>query len=112
MFLSDRASSEENCVTARARWHHGQVISSLRTKAKFAIFLHLIFSCFHLREYQLKLKTLKKLIDNHNFRILELKNEMVNLEFSEYHFFDDVLSDMKLTPVSADISYPSKECLN
>ena len=33
-------------------------------------------------------------------RILELKNEMVVLEFSEYHYFDDVLSDLKLTPVS------------
>ena len=25
---------------------------------------------------------------------------MVLLEFSEYHYFDDVLSDLKLTPVS------------
>ena len=33
-------------------------------------------------------------------RVLELKNEMVNLEFSEFHYFDDVLSDLKLTPVS------------
>lgn len=36
-------------------------------------------------------------------RILEIKNEMVSLEFSEYHFFDDVLSDLKLTPVSDDL---------
>ncbi len=33
------------------------------------------------------------------FRILELKNDMVLLEHSEYHYFDDVLSDLKLTPV-------------
>jgi hypothetical protein len=33
-------------------------------------------------------------------RILELKNEMVSLEYSEFHYFDDVLSDLKLTPVS------------
>ena len=33
-------------------------------------------------------------------RILELKNEMVNLEYSEFHYMDDVLSDLKLTPVS------------
>jgi len=25
---------------------------------------------------------------------------MVSLEFAEYHYFDDVLSDLKLTPVS------------
>ena len=30
-----------------------------------------------------------------------MKNEMVNLEYSEYHYFDDVLSDLKLTPVSS-----------
>jgi hypothetical protein len=40
------------------------------------------------------------------FRLLELKNEMVNLEFSEYHFFDDVLSDMKLTPADIEIPVP------
>ena len=34
-----------------------------------------------------------------HFRILELKNDMVLLEHSEYHYFDDVLSDLKLTPV-------------
>lgn len=34
------------------------------------------------------------------FRILELKNDMVMLEHSEYHYFDDVLSDLKLTPVN------------
>ena len=32
-------------------------------------------------------------------RILELKNEMVQLESLEYHYFDDILVDMKLTPV-------------
>lgn len=32
-------------------------------------------------------------------RILELKSEMVNLEYSEFHYMDDVLSDLKLTPV-------------
>ena len=40
------------------------------------------------------------------YRLLELKNEMVNLEFSEYHFFDDVLSDMKLTPADIEIPVP------
>ena len=34
-------------------------------------------------------------------RILEMKNEMVNLELLEFHYFDDILTDMKLTPVSA-----------
>lgn len=33
-------------------------------------------------------------------RVLELKNEMVEKEFSEYHYMDDVLHDLKLKPVS------------
>ena len=33
-------------------------------------------------------------------RILELKHEMMNLELLEFHYFDDILADMKLTPVS------------
>ncbi len=32
--------------------------------------------------------------------MLELKNEMVQLELLEFHYFDDILTDMKLTPVS------------
>ena len=47
-----------------------------------------------------KRRVLRHLLDGILGRILELKNEMVLLEYSEYHYFDDVLSDLKLTPVS------------
>lgn len=33
-------------------------------------------------------------------RLIELKHEMIGLELSEYHFFDDILQDLKLTPVN------------
>ena len=35
----------------------------------------------------------------YSVRILELKQEMVSLELLEYHYFDDILTDMKLIPV-------------
>lgn len=38
-------------------------------------------------------------------RIVELKNEMVELEYSEFHYFDDVLQDFKMTPVSEITKY-------
>lgn len=38
-------------------------------------------------------------------RLVELKNEMVELEYSEFHYFDDMLQDLKMTPVSAYIYY-------
>lgn len=37
-------------------------------------------------------------------RILELKNEMVELENSEFHYFDDILQDQKLCPVCIFLS--------
>lgn len=37
-------------------------------------------------------------------RLVELKNEMVELEYSEFHYFDDILQDFKMTPVS-EITY-------
>ncbi|ELU03195.1 hypothetical protein CAPTEDRAFT_153643 [Capitella teleta] len=53
-----------------------------------------------------KRRVLRHVLDGCMGRVLELKDEMVKLEFSEYHYFDDVLSDLKLTPASNDIEMP------
>lgn len=42
---------------------------------------------------------IRQVLDGVMGRILELKNEMVQLEFSEFHYFDDILQDLKLAPV-------------
>ncbi|XP_062383643.1 dynein regulatory complex protein 11 isoform X2 [Sardina pilchardus] len=39
-------------------------------------------------------------------RLLELKNEMVELEFSEFHYFDDMLQDLKMTPADLEVPIP------
>ncbi|XP_038128064.1 dynein regulatory complex protein 11 [Cyprinodon tularosa] len=39
-------------------------------------------------------------------RILELKNDMVETEFSEYHYVNDVLHALKLTPAELEIPIP------
>ncbi|XP_013865764.1 IQ and AAA domain-containing protein 1 [Austrofundulus limnaeus] len=39
-------------------------------------------------------------------RVLELKNEMVEKEFSEYHYMDDILYALKLTPAKLEIPIP------
>ncbi|ELW72483.1 IQ and AAA domain-containing protein 1 [Tupaia chinensis] len=41
---------------------------------------------------------IRKILDGVMGRILELKNEMVELELSEFHYFDDILQDLKLAP--------------
>ena len=39
-------------------------------------------------------------------RVLELKHSLVELERSDYQYFDEVLSDMKLTPANIEIPVP------
>lgn len=47
-----------------------------------------------------KRQLIRTVLDGVIGRVLELKNEMVEKEFSEYHYMDDVLQDLKLKPVS------------
>jgi len=49
---------------------------------------------------------IRHVLDGTMGRILELKDNMVTLEFCEYHYFDDVLSDLKLTPADIEIPVP------
>ncbi|XP_061463641.1 dynein regulatory complex protein 11 isoform X2 [Rhineura floridana] len=49
---------------------------------------------------------IRQVLDGVMGRILELKNEMVELEYSEYHYFDDILQDLKLAPENIEIPIP------
>ncbi|XP_054114049.1 dynein regulatory complex protein 11 isoform X2 [Callithrix jacchus] len=49
---------------------------------------------------------IRKVLDGVMGRVLELKNEMVELELTEFHYFDDILQDLKLTPEQLDIPIP------
>ncbi|XP_043923534.1 IQ and AAA domain-containing protein 1-like [Protopterus annectens] len=53
-----------------------------------------------------KRRILRLVLDGVMGRILELKNEMVEKEFSEYHYMDDVIQDCKLTPEDLEIPIP------
>ncbi|KAM6923966.1 dynein regulatory complex protein 11 [Xenentodon cancila] len=53
-----------------------------------------------------KRQLIRKVLDALIGRVLELKNEMVEKEFSEYHYMDDVLHDLKLTPAALEIPIP------
>ncbi|XP_023195833.1 IQ and AAA domain-containing protein 1 isoform X2 [Xiphophorus maculatus] len=44
-------------------------------------------------------------------RVLELKYEMVEKEFSEYHYVDDILHALKLTPTSMDRVMTEEEAI-
>ncbi|KAL1022283.1 hypothetical protein UPYG_G00024610 [Umbra pygmaea] len=53
-----------------------------------------------------KRRVVRHVLDGVMGRILELKNEMVELEFSEFHYFDDLLLDLKLTPEDLEVPIP------
>ncbi|XP_029961886.1 dynein regulatory complex protein 11 [Salarias fasciatus] len=53
-----------------------------------------------------KRRVIRLLLDGVMGRVLELKNEMVEKEFSEYHYMDDVIFDLKLTPADLEIPIP------
>ncbi|XP_040608986.1 dynein regulatory complex protein 11 [Mesocricetus auratus] len=49
---------------------------------------------------------IRKILDGVMGRILELKNEMVELELTEFHYFDDILQDLKLAPQQLEVPIP------
>ncbi|XP_058493439.1 dynein regulatory complex protein 11 isoform X1 [Solea solea] len=53
-----------------------------------------------------KRRVIRAILDGVIGRLLELKNEMVEKEFSEYHYMDDVLHDLKLRPADLEIPIP------
>lgn len=50
-----------------------------------------------------KRRAIRPVLDGVMGRVLELKYDMVETEFSDYHYLDDILHDMKLTPVSVTL---------
>lgn len=56
--------------------------------------------CYDQMVHPQKRRFIRSVLDSVMGRVLELKNEMVEKEFSEYHYMDDVLHDLKLVPVS------------
>lgn len=47
-----------------------------------------------------KRRVIRLILDGVMGRILELKDELVELDISEFQYFDDILQDLKLGPVS------------
>ncbi|KAM4024299.1 dynein regulatory complex protein 11 isoform 2-T2 [Anomaloglossus baeobatrachus] len=53
-----------------------------------------------------KRRLIRLVLDGVMGRILELKDELVELEISEFQYFDDILQDLKLGPESLEIPIP------
>ncbi|XP_053481922.1 dynein regulatory complex protein 11 isoform X2 [Ictalurus furcatus] len=53
-----------------------------------------------------KRRLIRVVLDGVMGRVIELKNEMVEKEYSEYHYMDDIIQDLKLTPEDLEIPIP------
>ncbi|XP_073433693.1 dynein regulatory complex protein 11 [Dendrobates tinctorius] len=53
-----------------------------------------------------KRRLIRLVLDGVMGRILELKDELVELEISEFQYYDDILQDLKLGPESLEIPIP------
>ncbi|KAM9305637.1 dynein regulatory complex protein 11 [Gastrophryne carolinensis] len=53
-----------------------------------------------------KRRVIRLVLDGVMGRILELKDELVELEISEFQYFDDILQDLKMGPESLEIPIP------
>ncbi|XP_065679936.1 dynein regulatory complex protein 11 isoform X2 [Hydra vulgaris] len=73
---------------------------------KYITIFRKLEECYDQIVHPQKLLVIRKVLDGVMGRILELKNNMVSLELSEYHYFDDVISDLKITPKEIDIVIP------
>ncbi|KAF6780511.1 hypothetical protein AHF37_00021 [Paragonimus kellicotti] len=62
--------------------------------------------CYDQFVHPQKRRLLKQLLELVMGRFLEIKHEMMQLELSDYHYFDDVLVDLKLTPNDVEIPIP------
>ncbi|CAB4019852.1 IQ and AAA domain-containing 1-like [Paramuricea clavata] len=76
------------------------------TYVKYIQIFRRLEECYDQIVHPQKRRVIRHVLDGTIGRILELKNDMVLLEHSEYHYFDDVLSDLKLTPNDIEIPVP------
>ncbi|NXP05409.1 DRC11 protein, partial [Thinocorus orbignyianus] len=56
--------------------------------------------------HQQKRTVIRKVLDGVIGRILEMKQGMVELENSEFHYIDNILEDLKLLPVDIEVPIP------
>ncbi|XP_063173921.1 dynein regulatory complex protein 11 [Candoia aspera] len=73
---------------------------------KYVQIFHNLESAYDQTVHPQKRLIIRQVLDGVMGRILELKNEMVELEYSEYHYFDDILQDLKLSPENIEIPIP------
>ncbi|KAJ8350527.1 hypothetical protein SKAU_G00256570 [Synaphobranchus kaupii] len=94
-------------VPPRPRKDRLLVFQSLATfYVKYLQILRSLEAIYDQMVHPQKRLVVRHVLDGVTGRLLELKNEMVELEFSEFHYYDDILQDLKLTPGDLEVPIP------
>ncbi|CAH8544129.1 unnamed protein product [Schistosoma curassoni] len=105
--LSDILAREPNPETQKLEKDRAIAFQSLATfYIKYIQIFRSLERCYDQIVHPQKRRLLRTLLDSVIGRFLEIKKEMVKLELSEYHYFDDTLVDLKLTPSDVEIPIP------
>ncbi|CAH8556235.1 unnamed protein product [Schistosoma rodhaini] len=105
--LSDILAREPNPETQKPEKDRTIAFQSLATfYIKYIQIFRNLERCYDQIVHPQKRRLLRTLLDSIIGRFLEIKKEMVKLELSEYHYFDDILIDLKLTPNDVEIPIP------
>ncbi|KAG9339521.1 hypothetical protein JZ751_023663, partial [Albula glossodonta] len=105
--LENMLQEELPAVPPRPRKDRLMVFQSLATSyVKYLQILRALEAVYDQMVHPQKRLVVRQILDGVTGRLLELKNEMVELEFSEFHYYDDVLQDLKLTPGDLEVPIP------
>lgn len=73
---------------------------------KYITVVNALDQCYDQMVQPQKRILVRKLLDLSLGRMLELKHELVNLDLSEFSYYDDVLISMHILPQEAEITIP------
>ena len=84
-----------------------EVIDTLRTRyIRYVTIIKKLENCYDQIIQPQKRILLRKVLDDTMGRLLEIKQELVTVDLSDFHYLDDLLSDMKMTPQDVEIPIP------
>jgi hypothetical protein len=74
---------------------------------KYITVVNKLDQCYDQIVHPQKRLVIRKLLDACIGRVLELKHELVNLDLSEFSYYDDVLVKLNLLPMEVEINVPN-----
>lgn len=105
----NEASQFDTVLHAAPQEKDKQVAHTLVSElyVKYITSVNKLDQCYDQIIHPQKRLVIRKLLDACIGRVLELKHELVNLDLSEFSYYDDVLLKLNLSPMEAEITVPN-----